>query len=52
MNQSMAQLGSVQRGHLRADHIGYIFQMFNLIPYLSMVENIVLPCRFCAQLRG
>lgn len=39
-------LGSVQRDHFRAHHIGYIFQMFNLIPYLSMVDNVVLPCRF------
>lgn len=39
-------LSSVQRDHFRAHHIGYIFQMFNLIPYLSMVENVILPCRF------
>ncbi|MEM1001528.1 MAG: ATP-binding cassette domain-containing protein, partial [Bacteroidota bacterium] len=29
-----------------ADHIGYIFQMFNLLPYLSVVENVTLPCSF------
>jgi putative ABC transport system ATP-binding protein len=51
MDQSLERLGSVQRDHFRADHIGYIFQMFNLIPYLSMVENVVLPCRFSARRR-
>lgn len=28
----------------RGSHIGYIFQMFNLIPYLSVLDNIILPC--------
>jgi putative ABC transport system ATP-binding protein len=51
MGQALERLGSVQRDHFRADHIGYIFQMFNLIPYLSMVENVLLPCRFSAQRR-
>lgn len=52
MDQALDQLGSVQRDHFRADHIGYIFQMFNLIPYLSIVDNVVLPCRFSARRRA
>jgi len=51
MGQELGRLGSVQRDHFRADHIGYIFQMFNLIPYLSMVDNVTLPCRFSARRR-
>jgi putative ABC transport system ATP-binding protein len=35
----------------RADHIGVIFQMFNLIPYLSVQENVCLPCAFSARRR-
>lgn len=35
-----------QRDRIRADLIGVIFQMFNLVPYLSLVENVLLPCRF------
>lgn len=46
LGQRLERLGSVQRDHFRAHHIGYIFQMFNLIPYLSMVDNVMLPCRF------
>jgi putative ABC transport system ATP-binding protein len=52
MGQELERLGSVQRDHFRADHIGYIFQMFNLIPYLSVVDNVVLPCRFSARRRA
>ncbi len=51
MDQTLGQLSSVQRDHFRADHIGYIFQMFNLIPYLSVVDNVILPCRFSARRR-
>jgi putative ABC transport system ATP-binding protein len=34
------------RDRFRADHIGYVFQMFNLIPYLSVLENVCLACGF------
>jgi len=52
MDQALERLGSVQRDHFRANHIGYIFQMFNLIPYLSVVDNVLLPCRFSASRRA
>jgi putative ABC transport system ATP-binding protein len=39
------------RDALRASHIGYIFQMFNLIPYLNVMENITLPCRINRERR-
>jgi len=31
------------RDAFRGAHIGYIFQMFNLIPYLDVQENVLLP---------
>ncbi len=46
MQQDTAELSATRRDRLRADHIGYIFQQFNLVPYLDLVENVVLPCRF------
>jgi len=49
LGQDMTVLGSAQRDHFRAHHIGFIFQMFNLIPYLSVVENVTLPCRFSSK---
>ncbi len=46
LGQDLAMLGGVGRDRFRADHIGFIFQMFNLIPYLSVVENVILSCGF------
>lgn len=43
-----AELGSARRDAFRADHVGYIFQQFNLLPYLAAVDNVLLPCRFSA----
>ena len=32
--------------HFRADRIGFVFQHYRLIPYLSAFDNIMLPCHF------
>lgn len=34
------------RDRFRAEHVGIIFQMFNLIPWLTALENVLMPCRF------
>lgn len=39
-------LSGARRDRFRGDHIGFIFQQFNLIPYLSILENVLIPCRF------
>ncbi|NNE64063.1 MAG: ABC transporter ATP-binding protein [Gammaproteobacteria bacterium] len=46
LGHNISQLSAAARDKLRANHIGFIFQQFNLIPYLSILENVVLPCRF------
>jgi putative ABC transport system ATP-binding protein len=45
LGQAFSALRSIERDHFRGAHIGYIFQMFNLIPYLNVRENITLPCK-------
>lgn len=35
-----------QADQFRADHIGLVFQQFNLLPFLSVTENVQLPCKF------
>ena len=42
----LSTLSGAARDALRAERIGFIFQMFNLIPYLSVLDNVTLPCRF------
>jgi len=46
LGEDMAALSPPRRDHLRADHVGVIFQMFNLVPYLSVTGNVLLPLRF------
>jgi putative ABC transport system ATP-binding protein len=41
-----ARLSGARRDAHRADHVGYIFQQFNLLPYLNAIDNVLLPCRF------
>lgn len=51
LGSDLPAMGGARRDAFRADHIGFIFQMFNLVPYLSLTENVALPCRFSALRR-
>ena len=44
-----ASMSAAARDRIRADNIGYIFQQFNLVPYLSVLDNTLLPCHFSTQ---
>ena len=49
-----ADVGSLRGGardRFRVDHLGLIFQVFNLIPWLSALENVLLPCQYSARRR-
>ena len=39
----ITKLTEDQRADIRRDKIGFIFQLFNLIPTLTAVENVVIP---------
>ncbi len=52
LDRDLVQMSGAQRDAFRAEHIGYVFQQFNLIPYLSAYDNIALPCRLDARRRA
>jgi putative ABC transport system ATP-binding protein len=41
--QSLYDLNTDQRAHFRKKKVGFVFQTFNLIPYLSALENVEVP---------
>ena len=49
LGRDWAAMSGARRDAFRADHVGYIFQQFNLLPYLSVLDNVLLPCRFSAS---
>lgn len=49
LGQNLKAMSPAQRDAFRASHVGYIFQLFNLIPYLSVLDNITLPCRLSQE---
>jgi len=46
LGTELGALSAAARDHFRVDHTGYIFQQFNLLPFLSVRANVELPCRF------
>ena len=52
LGQDWRTQSAARRDRLRADHVGYIFQQFNLLPYLSVIDNVWLPLRFSARRRA
>lgn len=46
LGERLDKMSSKQRDRFRANHIGYVFQQFNLIPYLNAVENIAMAANF------
>lgn len=40
--QDLADVPATQRNRIRAEKIGFVFQQFHLIPYLTALENVML----------
>lgn len=51
LGSALASMSPSARDRFRADHVGYVFQLFNLLPYLSVIENVTLPLRFSQRRR-
>lgn len=45
-------LTGARSDQFRAEHLGLVFQQFNLLPFLSVLDNVKLPCRFSAERRA
>jgi putative ABC transport system ATP-binding protein len=43
LNENIFRFNDNQSAHWRNEHIGYVFQTFNLIPVLTAFENVELP---------
>ena len=46
LGKHLEMLSLQQRDQFRGEHLGVIFQQFNLLPFLSVKENIILPSGF------
>lgn len=46
MGKPLASLSASSCDQLRVDHMGFLFQQFNLLPYLNVYDNVTLPCQF------
>lgn len=47
----VARLRSNQRAKVRRDKVGYVFQSFNLLPRLTVIENVALPLAYTGMLQ-
>ncbi len=51
LGNDLARISASERDRLRAERMGVIFQMFNLLPYLSVIGNVTLGCDFAPKRR-
>ena len=49
--KDLAKLGDDDLTHVRREQVGFVFQFFNLLPTLTIADNIALPC-LLAGMRG
>lgn len=51
LGHDLGRLGQAARDRFRGEHLGIVFQQFNLVPYLDALANVLLPLTFSAHLR-
>jgi len=52
LGTEVSALSASARDRFRGEHLGFVFQMFNLIPYLGVLQNVMLPALFSARRAG
>ncbi|MGE3915960.1 MAG: ATP-binding cassette domain-containing protein [Hyphomicrobiaceae bacterium] len=52
LGEDLVRLTPARRDRFRAEHMGVVFQMFNLLPYGSPVDNVLLPLSFAPRRRS
>ena len=52
LGTEISRLPASGRDRFRGEHLGFVFQMFNLIPYLGVLQNVMLPAQFSARRAG
>lgn len=43
LGQDLRHMGPIERAHFRGASVGFVFQVFNLLPALTTVENVSVP---------
>ena len=49
LGTDIAQLSRAKLAEFRRDHVGFIFQQYNLIPSITVFENVALPLRLAKR---
>lgn len=49
--ENITSMSAAKRDRFRAEHIGVIFQQFNLLPYGTVADNVLLPLAFAPKRR-
>lgn len=52
LSAELTKMTSMARDRFRAEHFGIIFQMFNLLPYGAVIDNVLLPLSFAPARRN
>lgn len=52
LGQEIGTVSARKRDRLRAEEMGVIFQMFNLLPFLNVLQNVTLACQFSKERRA
>ena len=50
--QNVRDMGQTQKTRYRGTNVGFVFQAFNLIPTLSVMENVAVPLLILGRSRG